>query len=215
MTDLHTTRSSPDSSNLTKIPGQLGFQGVPQITVNGLGNGGLPNFTFQGLSALGTSTFLPSNEISTTFQETDDLTRILGRHGMHSGMEFQYVQFTTFQPPRGRSEYGYNGPYVGISGVSSSYIGTEELLLIPTAATVPDGINHAGGSSMRRFSNIDRRCENGEEDCRTGNSHLEFPEQWQRKCRRPITPSLARFLCIPFVQANARSGNLEVSTAKN
>ena len=154
LTDLHTTRQSPTNADLSNIPAQFGIQGVPQVTVDGLGNGGLPNFTFNNLSVLGTSTFLPSNEVSATFQATDDLTKIAGKHTFHMGAEFQDVQFTTLQPPRGRSEYDYNGSYVNIPGNSSSDIGTAEFLLSPMAATVPGGINFVGGSSQVRFSNI-------------------------------------------------------------
>lgn len=154
LTDLHTTRQSPTNADLSNIPAQFGIQGVPQVMVDGLGNGGLPNFTFNNLSVLGTSTFLPSNEVSATFQATDDLTKISGKHTFHMGVEFQDVQFTTLQPPRGRSEYDYNGSYVNIPGNSSSDIGTAEFLLTPIATTVPGGINFVGGSSQVRFSNI-------------------------------------------------------------
>ena len=154
LTDLHTTRQSPSNSDLSNIPAQFGIQGVPQVTLAGLGNGGLPNFTFNNLSVLGTSTFLPSNEVSATFQFTDDVTKIVGKHTFHAGVEFQDVQFSTLQPPRGRSEYDYNGTYVNIPGNSASGIGSVEFLLIPTAATVPGGFNFNGGSSQVRFSNI-------------------------------------------------------------
>jgi hypothetical protein len=154
LTDLHTTRQSPSNADLSNIPGQFGIQGVPQITVDGLSNGGLPNFTFNNLAILGTSTFLPSKEGSGTFQFTDDLTKIAGKHTFHTGVEFQNVQFTTLQPPRGRSEYDFQGSFVNIPGNSSSGIGTAEILLLPTAATVPGGTNFVGGASQVRFSNI-------------------------------------------------------------
>jgi hypothetical protein len=154
LTYLNTTRSSPASNDLSNIPAQFGIQGIPQITVNGLGNGGLPNFTFNNLGVLGTSTFLPSKEISATFQFTDDLTKIIGKHTIHTGIEYQDVNFTTLQPPRSRSEYDYNGSFVNIPGISGSGVGSAEFLLTPMAATVPNGVPFSGGASQVRFSNI-------------------------------------------------------------
>ena len=154
LTYLNTTRRSPASNDLSNIPAQFGIQAIPQITVDGLGNGGLPNFTFNNLGVLGTSTFLPSKEISATVQFTDDLTKIIGKHTIHTGVEYQDVNFTTLQPPRGRSEYDYQGSFVNIPGISNSGVGTAEFLLLPTTATVPAGINFVGGSSQVRFSNI-------------------------------------------------------------
>jgi hypothetical protein len=52
---LHTTRSSPSSSDLSDIPSSFGIQGVPQDALNG----GLPAFGINGLSTLGSNAFLP------------------------------------------------------------------------------------------------------------------------------------------------------------
>jgi hypothetical protein len=153
LTYLNTTRSSPVSNDLSNIPAQFGIQAIPQITVDGLGNGGLPNFTFNNLGVLGTSTFLPSKEISATFQFTDDLTKIIGKHTIHTGIEYQDVHFTTLQPPRSRSEYDYNGSYVNIPGNSASGVGTAEFLLLPALSGV-GGTDFVGGASQVRFSNI-------------------------------------------------------------
>src|SRR5205807_894495 len=69
---LHTTRVSPEANTLTDIPSTFGIQGIPQSHENG----GLPAFGINGLSTLGSNAFLPSDEVSSTIQLTDDLTKI-------------------------------------------------------------------------------------------------------------------------------------------
>ncbi len=71
---LHTTRVSPSANNLTDIPSQFGIKGIPQLSENG----GLPAFGINGLQTLGSNAFLPSDEVSSTLQVTDDLTKIYG-----------------------------------------------------------------------------------------------------------------------------------------
>ena len=104
---LHTTRVSPQALELTDIPSTFGIQGIPQIQENG----GLPAFGINGLSTLGSNAFLPSDEVSSTFQLTDDLTKIYGKHTFKMGFEWQHVKFSTLQPPWSRGEFDYNGNY--------------------------------------------------------------------------------------------------------
>jgi len=155
---LHTIRQPPELADLSNVPGQFGIIGVPQISVDGSGNGGLPDFTFTdsgtGLTQLGTSTFIPSNEKSDTLQITDDLTKIWRKHSFQTGLEFQNVLFSTLQPPRGRSEYDFNGDYTNIPGQSNTGTGIAEMLILPMPTTVPNGISDLGGASQARFSNI-------------------------------------------------------------
>src|SRR5882672_12774011 len=73
---LHTTRVSPKANDLTNIPLQFGIQDIPQ----GVENGGLPAFGINGLQTLGSNAFLPSDEISSTGQITENLTKIYGKH---------------------------------------------------------------------------------------------------------------------------------------
>ena len=73
---LHTTRASPTGNDLSDIPGSFGIQGIPQTALNG----GLPTLEINGLDPLGTNGFRPSDEVSSTFQFTDDLTKIYGKH---------------------------------------------------------------------------------------------------------------------------------------
>ena len=147
---LQTSRVSPDATDLTNIPSQFGIQGIPQLALNG----GLPAFGINGLQTLGSNAFLPSDEVTSTFQLTDDVTKILGKHTFKMGIEWQHVKFSTLQPPWSRGEFDYNGDYTDIPNVDGGSTGRADFLLSPTLATVPDGINYVGGSSEVYVSNI-------------------------------------------------------------
>jgi Carboxypeptidase regulatory-like domain/TonB dependent receptor len=140
---LHTTRVSPSANDLTDIPSQFGVQGIPQLHENG----GLPAFGFSGLQTLGSNAFLPSDEVSSTFQLTDDVTKILGKHTFKAGIEWQHVKFSTLQPPWSRGEFDFSGLYTEIPGVGGGSTGRAQFLLTPIASTVPGGIDYVGGPS--------------------------------------------------------------------
>jgi hypothetical protein len=159
---LNTTRVSPDALQLSNIPSQFGILGIPQESKNG----GLPAFGITGLSTLGSNAFLPSDEVSSTFQVTDDLTKIYGKHTFKMGFEWQHVKFSTLQPPWSRGEFDYNGNFAEIPnegaqdqvGTTSSSgdtgnAGRAAFLLTPTASTV-GGIDYVGGSTNIYASNI-------------------------------------------------------------
>jgi hypothetical protein len=146
---LHTSRYSPDASDLTNIPSQFGIQGIPQESLNG----GLPAFGINGLSTLGSNAFLPSDEVTSTFQLTDTVTKIYGKHTFKMGFEWQHVKFSTLQPPWSRGEFDYNGDYTEIPNVDQGNTGRADFLLSPTTSTVA-GPNYVGGSSQVYVSNI-------------------------------------------------------------
>jgi hypothetical protein len=147
---LHTTRVSPSANDLSNIPGTYGIQDIPQEAENG----GLPAFGINGLQTLGSNAFLPSDEVTSTFQITDDITKILGKHTFKAGFEWQHVKFSTLQPPWSRGEFDYGGNYTDIPNNGGSNTGRAQFLLIPEAATVPGGISNVGGANSVFVSNI-------------------------------------------------------------
>ncbi len=147
---LHTTRAAPEAS-VNGLPAQYGIQDIPQGDLNG----GLPAFGINGLSTLGSNNFLPSDEISSTFQLTEDVTKIYGKHTFKMGFEWQHVKFSTLQPSWSHGEFDYNGDFTDIAGgTDSSSTGRADFLLTPTTTTVAGGVNYVGGSSDIRASNI-------------------------------------------------------------
>jgi hypothetical protein len=147
---LHTTRVSPSANDLSDIPSTFGIQNIPQLAENG----GLPAFGISGLQTLGSNAFLPSDEVSSTFQLTDDVTKILGKHTFKMGFEWQHVKFSTLQPPWSRGEFDYNGDYTDIPNSNQGNTGRVQFLLTPTAASVPGGVDFLGGATDIRASNI-------------------------------------------------------------
>jgi hypothetical protein len=154
---LHTTRVSPSANDLSGLPAQFGIAGIPQEHENG----GLPAFGIQGLQTLGSNAFLPSDEVSSTFQVTDDFTKIYGKHTFKMGFEFQHVKFSTLQPPWSRGQFNFDGVYTNIpgAGVSAENTGIAQFLLTPIASTVggPDfvgGPGVQGGGNAVFVSNI-------------------------------------------------------------
>ncbi len=148
---LHTTRSGPVASDLSNIPAQYGIQGVPQTKLNG----GLPAFVINGLQTLGSNAFLPSDEVSSTIQATDDLTKIYGKHTFKMGFELQHVKFSTLQPPYSHGQFNFDNGYTDIAGGgTASNTGRAQFLLTPIASTVQNGVNFVGGANQVQLSNI-------------------------------------------------------------
>ncbi len=148
---LHTTRFGPEGNTLG-IPAQFGIQGIPQVPENG----GLPGFTFGGLSNLGGNNFLPSDEVSQTLQITDDFTKIYGKHNFKTGIEYQHVKFSTLQPAYSRGQFDYNGTYTDVPNSNQNLTGIAQFLLQPKLSTVPGGVDYSGGSDQVQASNINK-----------------------------------------------------------
>jgi hypothetical protein len=155
---LHTTRFGPEGGTMG-IPAQFGIQGVPQVTENG----GLPGFTFQGLSNLGSNNYLPSDEVSQTLQITDDFTKIYGKHSFKTGIEYQHVKFSTLQPAYSRGQDDFNGSFTDIPNGNDNTNGIAQFLLPPAPVTansegetIENGINYSGGADQVQASNINK-----------------------------------------------------------
>ena len=147
---LHTTREGPEAS-VSGIPAQFGIQAIPQGDLNG----GLPAFGINGLSTLGSNNFLPSDEVSSTIQLTDDVTKIYRQHTFKMGFEWQHVKFSTLQPSWSHGQFNFDGNFTDVAGGADiSNTGRADFLLTPTASTVPGGVNYLGGPDNIYASNI-------------------------------------------------------------
>ena len=150
---LHTTRNIPAANQLTNIPGDYKILGIPQAPENG----GLPAFGIGGLQTLGGNAFLPSDEVTSTFQLTDDLTKIYGKHTFKMGFEWQHVKFSTLQPPWSRGQFNFDGVDTDVPGKGGDNTGIAQLLLIPQATKLlagQNGIDYVGGPNSVFVSNI-------------------------------------------------------------
>lgn len=154
---LHTTRAGPVSTTMG-IPAQYGIPGIPQFT----NNGGLTQIVITGLQTLGSNQYLPSDEATATLQITDDFTRIIGRHSLKMGIEFQNAKFSTLQPVASHGTFQYNGQYTDVPN-KGSVNGIAQFLLQPMAAPAtiagnpnPNGYSYSGGAQSFTASNINK-----------------------------------------------------------
>jgi len=151
---LHTTRNIPEANDLKGaggggVPADFGILGIPQEKENG----GLPAFSIGGLQTLGGNAFLPSDEVSSTIQVTDDFTKIYGKHTFKMGFEQQHVKFSTLQPPWSRGQFDFNGAYTQIPNIGDNTTGRAQFLLTPTTSSV-GGLDYVGGPNEVFASNI-------------------------------------------------------------
>jgi Carboxypeptidase regulatory-like domain/TonB dependent receptor len=137
-------------ANTMGIPAQFGIQGIPQIPHNG----GLPFISISGLNSLGPAGFVPGERFSETTQITDNLTKIYGKHSFKGGFEFQHLRFPWFAPAWPRGDFDFGGVYTEVPSTGGGNTGLGQLLLSPTATTVPNGIDNVGGSDTTQASNF-------------------------------------------------------------
>jgi len=158
------------------IPAQFGIQAIPQIPHNG----GLPFINVTGLNNLGPAGFVPGERFSETTQITDNLTKIYGGHTFKGGVEFQHLRFPWFAPAYPRGYFSFDGTYTEVPSTSGGNTGLAQMLLSPTATTVPNGINNVGGSAQTQASNF-----TGPDDVRNYYGFY-FQDSWKVKPKLTI-----------------------------
>lgn len=155
-TRIGASRNQPFANNLNNIPGQFGISGIPQVT----NNGGLGSIFFEGLNTLGSNEFLPSVESSSTWQFTDNVTKIYGAQTLKTGVEIQHLRFAILQPPEGRGYWNFDGVFTEVPDESGGNTGLAQMLLTPIPGTVPGAFNDVGGADAMgasNFANTDMR----------------------------------------------------------
>lgn len=154
---LSSSRDQPNASK-SGIPGQFGIQGVPQES----SNGGLGSIFLTGLNTLGSNQFLPSIELSTTSQFTDNLTKTAGRQTLKLGFQWQRLGFSILQPPSGRGTWSFSGVYTEIPTTTGGNTGLAQMLLSPIPGTVAGAADFVGGADDVTFSNFARTSQKHE-----------------------------------------------------
>jgi hypothetical protein len=193
---LHTTRFGPEGGT-NGIPDQYGIQGIPQFAENG----GLPAISIGGLATLGSNSFLPSDEVSQTLQLTDDFTKIWGNHSFKVGIESQHVKFSVLQPAYSRGTFDFNGQYTDVPQANNGGTGLAQLLLVPTAATVPNGVNYSGGSDAINASNVNKTY-----DARTYLATY-FQDDWKVSPKLTLNLGLRWDYFSPIKETNGGQAN--------
>jgi hypothetical protein len=179
--NLSAKRVQPNA-NTEGIPAQFGIQGIPQ----GNSNGGLGSIYFTGLNSLGSSQYLPSIELSTTSQITDNVTKTLGRQTLKAGFEWQRLGFSILQPIAGRGTWSFSGLYTEVPTTNGGNTGLAQMLLTPIPGTVPGAADYVGGSDSVSASNI----------ANTSQKHEYYAGYFQDDFR--ITPKLTLNLGVRY-----------------
>jgi len=146
---LSVSRVQPNA-NTEGIPAQFGIQGVPQ----GNSNGGLGSIYLGSLNSLGSSQYLPSIELSTTSQITDNVTKTLGRQTLKAGFQFQRLGFSILQPIAARGTWAFSGLYTEVPTTQGGNTNYAQMLLTPIPGTVPGAADYVGGADSVSASNI-------------------------------------------------------------
>jgi hypothetical protein len=138
---LSVTRLQPNA-NTPGIPAEYGIPGVPA----GESNGGLGAMSPTGLSTLGSNGYLPSIELSTNTQISDNVTRTMGRETFKVGFQWQRLGFAILQPPNGRGSWSFTGLYTEVPTTTGGNTGLAQMLLTPIPGTVAGAADYVGGA---------------------------------------------------------------------
>ena len=146
---LSVSRLQPNA-NTPGIPAQYGIPGVPA----GESNGGLGAMSPTGLNTLGSNGYLPSIELSTNTQISDNVTRTMGRETFKAGFQWQRLGFAILQPPNGRGSWSFTGLYTEVPTTTGGNTGLAQMLLTPIPGTVAGASDYVGGADSISVSNI-------------------------------------------------------------
>jgi len=135
-------RVQPYGDDTSNIPGKFGIQGIPQTQ----GNGGLPSILISALGQasspnvlgqLGSAEWLVSERFSSTYQITENLTKVYKSHTFKGGMEIQRISFPWTAPPYSRGEFDFRGSYTSVPNKTDGSTARAQMLLLPIPTTYP------------------------------------------------------------------------------
>ena len=98
----------------------IGFPGIPQAP----SNGGLPQLTFSDVSTIGSSLFLPSNELQNSYLFSENLSWIRGNHSIRFGAEIDRNEFSIYQPAEPRGTLNFSAQFTDNAGSTAGNAGS-------------------------------------------------------------------------------------------
>jgi hypothetical protein len=107
----------------TDIAAQVGMGGIP----SGPDLGGFPSIYFgspDSINGIGVPSYEPSDERQNVAQIIDNLTKVVGRHALKTGINFHHVRFYGLQPPDGIGFQGFDGSHTYDPGQPTVYTGS-------------------------------------------------------------------------------------------
>ena len=138
-----TNLNVPPNGNVTGIPAQFGIGGASV----GPGLGGLPQIVLSTFTTLGFSGYNPVTNNVTSYEIQDTATKLYKNHNFNAGYEVTYIRAKLRQPTAGAGSMTFNGQFTDVPSKSNGYTSLADMLLTPTAATVPGGLPLQGGVS--------------------------------------------------------------------
>jgi carboxypeptidase family protein/TonB-dependent receptor-like protein len=132
------------------IPEKFGIQGIPQVD----DNGGLPPIDIAGLTGMGTAGWIPTVGSSVTWDLTENLTKVYGAHTFKAGFQGDYIQTPILQPAWSHGGFDFGGAYTEVPNTGGGGTGMAQLLLTPSASSVPGGYDNVGGADTVYASNF-------------------------------------------------------------
>jgi hypothetical protein len=126
----YTTRLDPFANQLG-LPAKYNIQGIPQSA----GNGGLPVIHTNVISDFGAHRFAPTIQTTRAIEFEDNLTKIVGRHELKFGGQYDRIMSNIIQPAYPRGWFQYNGLYTDIpNNNAGNETGMADMLVTPIPA---------------------------------------------------------------------------------
>jgi hypothetical protein len=141
----YNTRIDP-YANVMGLPAQYGVQGIAQTP----GNGGLPFMQLDVISNFGAHRFAPTIQTARAFEFEDNLIKIVGKHELKFGGQYDHLMSDIIQPAYPRGYFVYNGIYTDIPNAGVGETGMADMLVTPAAANSYYAAN--GGISTSTFT---------------------------------------------------------------
>jgi hypothetical protein len=187
------------------LPAQFGIQGVPQFT----DNGGITNFSIAGLTTLGPSLYMPNLGTIASLEIMDNVTKVHGSHTFKSGIQFDRLYGIVTSTCCSRGSFSYSGQYSDVINGNVGLMGATDMLLTPTAATVPNGISNLGSMSSFQNSNF---APNRDIRFYWG---AFFQDDWKVTPRLTLNLGLRWDHYSPYTEINGRQANFVQSGGGN